>query len=123
VRRSSCLRFRCANCDGVPRPTPVSPPNFDRFAKRAVTSKIVGMPAVPDARRGLHTGRSQTSCIGAGARASLRNSVPGAESERTSIRSRPITAYCEGWRLTITGGFRNWDFIRGRSRTRGRGDG
>src|SRR5258705_13304685 len=48
----------CRTAMGCYGPTPVSTPNFDRFAKRAVTfdTHFVGsLPCMP-ARRDLHTG-------------------------------------------------------------------
>jgi arylsulfatase A-like enzyme len=97
--------------------TAVMTPNFDRFARRAVTfdKHFVGsLPCMP-ARRDLHTGRLNFMHRSWGPLEPFDNSFPELMRER-GIHTHLITDhlhYFEDGGSTYHTRFRTWDFIRG----------
>ena len=98
-------------------PSPIATPNFDRFAKRAVTfdSHFVGsLPCMP-ARRDLHTGRLNFMHRSWGPLEPFDNSFPE-QMRDAGIHTHLVTDhlhYFEDGGSTYHGRFRTWDFIRG----------
>jgi len=107
----------CRTAMGCYGPTPVSTPNFDRFAKRAVTfdTHFVGsLPCMP-ARRDLHTGRLNFMHRSWGPLEPFDNSFPE-QMRDADIHTHLVTDhmhYFEDGGSTYHGRFRTWDFIRG----------
>ena len=97
--------------------TTVQTPNFDRFARRAVTfdTHFVGsLPCMP-ARRDLHTGRLNFMHRSWGPLEPFDNSFPEMMRD-AGIHTHLVTDhmhYFEDGGATYHGRFRTWDFIRG----------
>src|SRR5438552_7892896 len=97
--------------------TTVQTPNFDRFARRAVTfdTHFVGsLPCMP-ARRDLHTGRLNFMHRSWGPLEPFDNSFPE-QMRDAGIHTHLVTDhmhYFEDGGATYHGRFRTWDFIRG----------
>jgi len=98
-------------------PSIVRTPNFDRFARRAVTfdTHYVGsLPCMP-ARRDLHTGRLNFMHRSWGPLEPFDNSFPE-QMKDAGIHTHLVTDhmhYFEDGGSTYHGRFRTWDFIRG----------
>jgi len=97
--------------------TSIATPNFDRFARRAVTfdNHYVGsLPCMP-ARRDLHTGRLNFMHRSWGPLEPFDNSFPE-QMRDAGIHTHLVTDhmhYFEDGGATYHGRFRTWDFIRG----------
>ena len=95
----------------------IATPNFDRFARRAVTfdNHYVGsLPCMP-ARRDLHTGRLNFMHRSWGPLEPFDNSFPE-QMRDAGIHTHLVTDhmhYFEDGGATYHGRFRTWDFIRG----------
>jgi arylsulfatase A-like enzyme len=107
----------CRNAMGCYGSSWVRTPNFDRFARRAVTfdSHFVGsLPCMP-ARRDLHTGRLNFMHRSWGPLEPFDNSFPE-QMRDAGIHTHLVTDhmhYFEDGGSTYHGRFRTWDFIRG----------
>ena len=107
----------CRNALGCYGPRWVKTPNFDRFARRAVTfdNHYVGsLPCMP-ARRDLHTGRLNFMHRSWGPLEPFDNSFPE-QMRDAGIHTHLVTDhmhYFEDGGATYHGRFRTWDFIRG----------
>jgi arylsulfatase A-like enzyme len=97
--------------------TPVKTPNFDRFARRAVsfdTHFVGSLPCMP-ARRDLHTGRLNFMHRSWGPLEPFDNSFPEMMRER-GIHTHLVTDhqhYFEDGGSTYHNRFKTWEFIRG----------
>jgi arylsulfatase A-like enzyme len=107
----------CRNALGCYGSHSVRTPNFDRFARRAVTfdNHFVGsLPCMP-ARRDLHTGRLNFMHRSWGPLEPFDNSFPQLMWE-AGIHTHLVSDhlhYFEDGGSTYHGRFRTWDFIRG----------